>query len=450
MVKNIGFVSTRFAGLDGVSLEAGKWGDVLEDAGYNCFWFAGELDTNPHKSYLASEAHFKHPYNLWINRQVFGKAAKTPSTIESIQTLKKVLSVRLQEFINLFQIDLLIVENALAIPLNIPLGLALAELISETQIPTIAHHHDFYWERKRLQATAFADILHECFPPKDAHIQHVVINSLARDELALRRGIAATIVPNVLDFDNPQPKNLRGYKTFLDAFGLKPNHKTILQPTRIIERKGIEHSIDLVKHLQKKHYKLLISHEAGDEGWEYARWIKNYALESGVDLRLAQKPISSPWHHAKQQLNGHCLWNVYAHADFVTFPSHNEGFGNAFLEAIYFKKPLLVKRYATFVSDIEPKGFDLVTMDAVLAPKTVQRVKEVLESPARAAEMVNHNYDIAKQHFSYRVLRRQLDALMHQPVVWEAAAQTRVYGRRPETNTLSIRPQVHLFAHLKN
>jgi hypothetical protein len=450
MVKNIGFVSTRFAGLDGVSLEAGKWGDVLETAGYNCFWFAGELDRDPDKSDLVPEAHFKHPYNLWINRQIFGKKVSSLSTIDSIDNLKKIIKIRLLGFIDYFQIDLLIVENALAIPLNIPLGLALAELIAETQIPTIAHHHDFYWERNRLQTSAFSKYLHEFFPPKHANIQHVVINSIARDELALRRGIAATIIPNVLDFDNPPPVNNGGYQTFLAAFGLKPNHKAILQPTRIIQRKGIEHTIDLVKQLQKPHYKLLISHEAGDEGLEYASRIKNYALESGVDLRLAQIPISSPWHHAKQQLNGHCLWNVYAHADFVTFPSLCEGFGNAFLEAIYFKKPLLVNRYATFVSDIEPKGFDLVTMDTTLTAKTVQTVRDILQSPAKAAEMVDHNYKIAKQYFSYGVLRRRLDALMHQPAEKEETAQAVVCGRQPEAKHLNIRPQVHLFAHLKN
>jgi glycosyltransferase involved in cell wall biosynthesis len=450
MVKNIGFVSTRFAGLDGVSLEAGKWGDVLSSEGYNCFWFAGELDKDPDRSYLAPEAHFKHPYNLWINRQVFGKTARASSVAGSIDNLKKILKVRLLDFIDLFQIDLLIVENALAIPLNIPLGLALSELISETQIPTIAHHHDFYWERNRLQTNAVGEYLHTCFPPKHANIHHVVINSIARDELARRCGMAATIIPNVLDFDNPQPKD-GGYHHFLASFGLKPGHKTILQPTRIVQRKGIEHAIDLIKSLDNSHYKLLISHEAGDEGFEYARWIKNYALDNGVDLRLAKKPISSPWHYSKQHVNGHSLWNVYAHADFVTFPSLVEGFGNAFLEAIYFKKPLLVNRYATFVSDIEPKGFDLVTMDATLTPKTVQAVRDILESPGRAAEMVHHNYEIAKQHFSYGVLRQRLDAVMqHVSGRAEAAQKAVAYSRRSDAHGFNIRPQVYQFAYLKN
>ena len=55
------------------------------------------------------------------------------------------------ESIKNFKIDALIAENALTIPLHVPLGLALTEIIAETQIPTIAHHHDFYWENYVLR-----------------------------------------------------------------------------------------------------------------------------------------------------------------------------------------------------------------------------------------------------------------------------------------------------------
>ena len=49
----IGFISTRFQGTDGVSLEASKWAKVLEkDLGHECFWFAGKLDT-PEKKITA-------------------------------------------------------------------------------------------------------------------------------------------------------------------------------------------------------------------------------------------------------------------------------------------------------------------------------------------------------------------------------------------------------------
>ena len=59
--KNIGFISTRLAGTDGVSLETAKWADVFEAHGFSCFYFAGELDRPKESSYLAEETHFTHP-----------------------------------------------------------------------------------------------------------------------------------------------------------------------------------------------------------------------------------------------------------------------------------------------------------------------------------------------------------------------------------------------------
>jgi glycosyltransferase involved in cell wall biosynthesis len=106
------------------------------------------------------------------------------------------------------------------------------------------------------------------------------------------------------------------------------------------------------------------------------------------------------------------LWDVYPFADFITYPSLYEGFGNAFLEAIYFRKPILVNRYATFVRDIEPLGFDLVIMDGYLTRDTVAAVRALLESPARREEMANHNYRVASRHYSYRLLICRLNAIL--------------------------------------
>lgn len=54
MEKNIGFVSTRFAGTDGVSMEAGKWADVLRKSGSQRFWFANMFDKHPERSFPVS------------------------------------------------------------------------------------------------------------------------------------------------------------------------------------------------------------------------------------------------------------------------------------------------------------------------------------------------------------------------------------------------------------
>ena len=116
-----------------------------------------------------------------------------------------------------------------------------------------------------------------------------------RNNSALRTGISSTIIPNVLDFENPPKISRKRTQIFRESIGLDTDDRMILQPTRIVQRKGIEFAIELVKELRNDRNKLVISHEAGDEGLEYAEWLKEYACEHGVDLRLVSIRIADPF-----------------------------------------------------------------------------------------------------------------------------------------------------------
>ena len=67
MPENVGFVSTRFAGTDGVSLESAKWAEVLWEDEHFSAWYGGRLDRAPDVSMCIPEAYFHHPENDWIN-----------------------------------------------------------------------------------------------------------------------------------------------------------------------------------------------------------------------------------------------------------------------------------------------------------------------------------------------------------------------------------------------
>jgi len=146
----IGFVSTRFDGTDGVSLETRKWAKVLEGLGQSVYYFAGKSDQPEEISFVVPEAHFLHADVQEIANISYRSNTRPPKITQRIHELRAYLKDRLSDFIKKFDIELLIAENALSIPMHIPLGLALAELIAETGIPVIGHHHDFAWERKRF------------------------------------------------------------------------------------------------------------------------------------------------------------------------------------------------------------------------------------------------------------------------------------------------------------
>ena len=410
--QRIGFISTRFAGTDGVSLESAKLAQVLWEDQHLSHWYAGRLDRAADISHCVPEAFFGHPANLWINERILGRSRRSRGTTQRIHEMAGYLKDTLYRFIDRFEIDLIIPQNALTIPMHVPLGIALTELIAETEIPTIAHHHDFYWERVRFQDTAVEEYLDMAFPPRLPSVQHLVINQGQREELSWRKGIPATLLPNVFDFDSPPPGIDEYSADVRSEIGLEPDDVMILQPTRIVPRKGIEHAIKLLQMLDHPKYKLVVSHDTGDEGYDYFHILSDLAREAGVDIRFISTRIGEVRQRDVDGRKVYTLWDLYPHAELVTYFSTYEGFGNALLEAIYFKVPVAINRYEIFARDIEPRGFRFPTIDNFITPKLVEEVRRLLEDPEHRRQTVDHNYAVASKFFSYSVARRKLRSLI--------------------------------------
>ena len=412
MAQNIGFVSTRFAGQDGVSLESAKWAEVLWEDRHVSYWYSGQSDRDPDISHVVPEAYFGFPENKWINERIWGKDQRDRFVTERIRNLADYLKSTLYQFADKFDLDILIPQNCLAIPMHLSLGIALTEFLSETRMPAIAHHHDFFWERTRFSVNSVPDYLDMSFPPKLSNMRDVVINNEAQEQLALRKGISSLVIPNVFDFANPPDPADEYASDVRKEIGLKEDDFFILQPTRVVPRKGIEQAIKLVSLLKDPRCKLVISHEAGDEGYEYLGMLEQLAKEEGVDMRVVADRVGEVRHRDSEGRKIYTLWDLYLHADFVTYPSLYEGFGNALLEAIYFRKPVLINRYSIFVRDIEPKGFRLLTMDGFVTPGMAERVRQILHDEDLREEIVSHNYEVARQFYSYSVVRSTLRAFI--------------------------------------
>jgi len=410
--KNIGFISTRLAGNDGVSLETAKWADIFESGGHFCFYMAGELDEDrpSERSLLVEEAHFKNPVIQEIFHGCFGVDTRKLSITNKIHQVKNRLKEQIYQFIRDFRINLLIPENVLAIPLNIPLGLAITEVIAETRIPTIAHHHDFFWERKRFLVNCIWDYLNMAFPPHLPSIKHAVINSSQDNQLSLRTGVSAVIIPNVMDFDNPP--FFDDYSSDLrESLGFDTDELLILQPTRVVQRKGFEHSVELVSRLGKK-AKLVISHPSGDEGYEYEKRVRDFSSLMNVDTLFVSDIIKPYRGRIPDGRKIYTPKDLYHQADLVTYPSSFEGFGNAFLESVYFRKPIVVNNYSIYTIDIKPKGFRAIELDDYVDSEAIELARKVLETPALVEEMVKHNYELGRKYYSYSVLRQRLKILL--------------------------------------
>ena len=433
---NIGFISTRFAGTDGVSLETQKWATVLERLGHNCFYFAGECDRKPDQSQIVPEAFYRHPEIDKLNQQAYSGSwtvtkeareahpemthlhkdffsiyVRPPQMTRRVNELKEYFKEELYKFARRYNLEILIIENAVTIPLNLPLGLALTEFIAETGYPTIAHHHDFHWERQRFQVNCVNDYLAAAFPPSLPSIRHVVINSIQAQQVASRYGVTARVIPNVMDFDTPPPASDSYAETVRTDFGIQSGEYFFLQPTRVIQRKGIEHAIELIRRLNLP-AKLIISHAAGDEGTDYELRVREYADLLNVAVRFEANQVQDERGMTTDGKKIYTLGDVFPQADMVTYPSSIEGFGNAFLEAVYYRRLILVNNYSIYEVDIKPKGFRTVWFDGFISDSTLKAVRDILQNPVQAQEWTETNYQLAKRYFSFTVLERRLQSVL--------------------------------------
>ena len=432
----IGFISTRFAGTDGVSLETQKWATVLERLGHQCFYFAGECDRNADQSHVVPEAFYRHPEIDKLNQQAYSgswmvtkeaRAAhpeiaalhkdffsiyvRPPAMTRRVSELKVYFKEELYKFAHRFGLEILVVENAVTIPLNLPLGLAITEFIAETGYPTIAHHHDFHWERQRFQVNCVGDYLATAFPPTLPSIRHVVINTIQAQQVASRYGVTARVIPNVMDFDSPPPVPDSYTETVRADFGIQPGEYFFLQPTRVIQRKGIEHAIELMRRLDLP-AKLIISHASGDEGTDYEQRVHEYAHLLDVTVRFESDLVQDKRGLTTDGRKIYTLGDVFPYADMVTYPSSIEGFGNAFLEAVYYHRLILVNNYSIYEVDIKPKGFRTVWFDGFISKSTLDAVRHALQHPEQAQVWAEENYQLAKRYFSFTVLERRLESIL--------------------------------------
>ena len=161
-----------------------------------------------------------------------------------------------------------------------------------------------------------------------------MINQEAQEQLALRKGISSLVIPTCLISTTlgPGGRICLGRRKEL---GLAEDDFFILQPTRVVPRKGIEQAIKLVSLLKDPRCKLVISHEAGDEGYEYLGMLEQLAKEEEVDMRVVADRSARFGTGTRREESLHSLGPVPARG-FRDLPEFVRGFGNASLRPFTF------------------------------------------------------------------------------------------------------------------
>lgn len=449
-MSNIGMLHFKVGSTDGVSLEMDKWKYILEEMGHIVHYAGGDLGTL--EGTLIEEMYHHRPDSrkLYDNTFIALTDYDIPGYEKAFSELVAKNEARLRAWIEEKEIDFLIPHNIWSVAVNPTVAPALTNIIREYRIPTFSHNHDFYWERVdgvALTCRSAIDLADFHLPPRDPLIKHGVINSLAQKQLCQRKAVNAIVIPNVFDFDAPHWETDEYNQDFRERIGLRANDVLILQATRIVPRKGIELAIDFVAALNSPERRAQMvadglyngrsfSHDsrivfvlagyAQDDTTGYVDKLRDKIAKSNIDAIFIEDIVDG----RREMRHGqkiYSLWDTYVHADFITYPSLWEGWGNQLLEALRVKLPFLLFEYPVYTADIKQVGLQAVSLGAEITSWSKNKLAQVPEATIQRCadealalltnetlfqEMVEHNFQVGKKHYSMAALRGYLSDIM--------------------------------------
>lgn len=452
--KKILIIHFRVGKTDGVSLEIENWRNILKKEGVKIKLCSGPI--NQGADFVIKN--LEQQLNLTVYRideDSFGKIIyhKNPKHLEKrFIKLKRSLEREFDKVFIKFKPDRIIVSNIFSVGEHLPAASALLASLDKRKIRTVLIHHDFFWEAVRCKKpsnTFVEKILNNILVPKRTYITHAVINKIAQKDILRKRGIKAEILYDSINFSQRSFKKTKNARKLLEKKRIDKDDLIFLQATRIVRRKNIEVAVDLIKKIsEKKNLRklsgkilyngklfdanknkiiLLLPGYAEKRDTEYMQLIKNYGRKMRIKIVFIGKEVGS----RNDRENGDkkvCLEDIYPFADIITYPSHYEGFGNQFLEAIFAKKPIVVFEYPVFVRDIKPKGFDVISLGQKITrskstglvkispkkqEKAVGEIIEILKSKKKYKGTVEKNYILGKKHFSFESTRKTLKKLLN-------------------------------------
>jgi glycosyltransferase involved in cell wall biosynthesis len=419
--KVIGICHYKIGRTDGVSLEIAKREKMLKGMGYRVILIAGtsgfsDEDQKNHNIFIIPELDFDYPkghsdIDMEIDIENIKKNAfagfqlnendrydDEETMLDNIDMVADRIAQRFLEKFDENDLDYLFLHNIFSHGRHIAAAKAFYKILTQLNVRAIAVNHDFYesYEDRYSVREGYGRVqafLEKYVPPTLARLKHVTINSIWKnrlerklDQKAGRLDTEIIVFPDTFEFEQDPWIADDHNGDMLPTFQIKSNDLFILQATRIVRRKAIELTIDLVAELNARERELIgrrlyngkVLDETSDivlafaqseeqDAKTYKQALIDHMHAKGVRYRFLYDRIG----HARNE-NGenkqYSLWDAYVFADMVSYPSIWEGFGNQFLEAVFAKKPIILFEYPVFIADIRQGGYHYVRLGSKTGP----------------------------------------------------------------------------------
>lgn len=426
-------------GTDGVSLQVMESHDCLKSRGEKVYLCASDvLEADlPELDYHANAARELREAILDP-----GLSTGEDGLLGEIAVQSELIKGKLSEFLRRHRIRIVHLRNITSLPfLHLPATQAAHDLIVERQdLQFVLYHHDLNWEGPRAAKfmtgyRKIGQLAEEVMTPNLPNTTHVVINSLASEQLRIRKGIRAAVIPDGFNFEK---KTIPiDEEAFLSDFGFRKDDLLVGMMARVRPHKAIQMALQFVHALEGRRDILeantngvglmqkdfgpesrifLVLSQSQDLDEEYFREINRMAKKMGVRLRFIGDRVVSDRRYTGQK-GVYPFYSVYQPMDLIVHPSIHEGFGNQAVEAAWAKKPLVMHAYPVAEADILPRVTSVISLgnnrDLIKLGGTGMMIlrDEVIQMAAQQAieVLLNHDFERTLTQKAYHEFKELCD-----------------------------------------
>ncbi|KKR31497.1 MAG: Glycosyl transferase group 1 [Candidatus Gottesmanbacteria bacterium GW2011_GWC2_39_8] len=384
---------------DGVSLQGQELDRKLKASGWKIYQCASDIPEDKvqrNEGLKLDQLSYQSPKAEKLRRRLFTKIAipgEEGRLSAEIKESALEIEERLSAYIEKNNIRSVHVRNIMSLPLQPAATLALYNLAqSRKDIRFIFHHHDLIWEndREKIYSTPYrkiAELLDKVLYPSLPNSKHIVINPIAQRLIFEKRGIKASLIPDIFDFERPLPYHTKEGaleeawkekdRKFRERNDIDENDIIVGMMTRVTKRKNIETAIQFADELKKeldrrlekedkivlgfppreyrkrnKIWLFLPQKEDLNDNLEYFQELEKYAKKRNVALLTSQEVTADEKYTGQTEVIP--FYASYQHVDLVCYPPEHEGFGNQLIEAAWARRPLTLFRYPVFEEYIAP------------------------------------------------------------------------------------------------
>ncbi|HDQ72117.1 MAG TPA: glycosyltransferase [Chloroflexi bacterium] len=326
--------------------------------------------------------------------------------------LEKTLAPLLSRF------DHLIVHNVLTKRFNLPLTVALHQLLEQGVIRhCIAWCHDFGWASERSRSKLYPRHPWDLLRTRRSDVTYVVVSRRRQQALATLFDCPSDDIHVV--YNGVSPQRLWALsdegRALVDRLDLLDSDLIVLMPVRVTQAKNIEYALRVVAAL-KAHGcrpKLVLTgppdpHSA--ESMAYFQSLQALRRELEVEGEMRFVFESGPEPGEPYTIDDRVVGDLYRVADVMFMPSHREGFGMPVLEAGLVGMPVL----CTGVPAAEEIGAsDVAIFDPQDAP--AQTAALLLERVERSATS-RFRRRVRRAYTWQAIFRREIEPLLREGI----------------------------------